>query len=444
VTPEISYARSGDVSIAYTTIGDGPIDLVYVHGFVGHLELELERPQNRAMVDRFARYSRVITFDRRGTGLSDRVRDVPTLETRMDDVRAVLDAVGSERAAMIGTFEAASMLCLFAATYPERVSCLALYNPVVCGTWAPDYPWAPTTEQWQAHLADLGARWGTRELAAEFVREIAPSHAEDDEFIQSMVRQQRYGASPGAVVAVERMRMVTDIREFLPSVHVPTLVLSSHGELEEPGRYAAERIPGAHHEVVSGDIMISLHGEELHGPVDEFVRTAAGEPEPDTVLATVLFTDIVGSTEQTAQLGDARWVELVRRHNAMVRRQLDRFRGVELDTAGDGFLATFDGPIRAIRCAQAISDSVHSLDLQVRAGIHSGECERIGAKLGGLAVNIGARVASLAQPSEVLVSSTVKDLVAGSGIPFVERGQHELKGVPGTWSLYAVAADGQP
>jgi class 3 adenylate cyclase len=355
----------------------------------------------------------------------------------MDDVRAVLDATGSQRAALFGTFEAASMLCLFAATYPERVNALALYNPVVRGTWAPDYPWAESTEAWNRHLTDLSARWGSPELAEEQVRAMAPSRAGDAPFRDWVARHARAGASPGAAVAIERMRMVVDIRDVLPAIRVPTLVLSSPG-LVEPGKHVAGRIAGARHEEVPGEVMIALHGEELHGPVEAFVRASAGEAEPDTVLATVLFTDIVGSTEKAVELGDSGWADLVGRHHALVRRQLDRYRGTELDTAGDGFFAAFDGPIRAIRCARAIAGSVPELGLDVRAGIHTGECERIGGKLGGLAVNIGARVAAQARPREVLVSSTVKDLVAGSGIAFEERGDHALKGIPGTWTLYAV------
>ena len=438
MSSEIRYARSGDVAIAYLVHGEGPIDLVFVHGAVGHLEIEFERPENRAMLDRFARYARVITFDRRGTGLSDRVRDIPTLETRMDDVRAVLDAVGSERAALFGTFEAGAMTALFAATYPERVAALVLYNPVVRGTRAPEYPWSKTPEEWRAELADLAARWGTRELAAEWIREIAPSRADDDVYIDSFARQHRGGASPGAAVAILRMAMDVDIRDVLPVVRVPTLVLGSP-IIVEHARYAAERIPGSRFEEVPGGIMVSLHGEELHGPVEAFVRSAVGEAEPETVLSTVLFTDIVGSTGRVAELGDRAWADLVGRHHVVVRRQLDRHRGVELDTAGDGFFASFDGPIRAIRCAQAITASVRDLGLEVRAGLHTGECERVGEKLGGLAVNIGARVSAAAAPGEVLATSTVKDLVAGSGIAFEERGERELKGVPGTWRLYAVA-----
>jgi class 3 adenylate cyclase len=438
MSSQIRYARSGDVSIAYVVLGQGPIDLVFVHGAVGHLELELERPEIRTMHERFGRYARVITFDRRGTGLSDRVRDIPTLETRMDDVRAVLDAVGSERAALFGTFEAGAMTALFAATYPERVAALVLYNPVVRGTWAPDYPWSQTNEEWRKELVELAEQWGTRELAAEWVRAIAPTRADDDEFIETLARQHRAGASPGAAVAIQRMFMDVDIRDVLPAVRVPTLVLGSPSIVEH-ARYAAERIPGARFEEVPGGIMISLHGDELHGPVEAFVRSAVGEAEPETVLSTVLFTDIVGSTGRVAELGDRAWADLVGRHHVVVRRQLDRYRGVELDTAGDGFFASFDGPIRAIRCAQAITASVRDLGLEVRAGLHTGECERVGEKLGGLAVNIGARVSAAAAPGEVLATSTVKDLVAGSGIAFEERGEHELKGVPGSWRLFAVS-----
>ena len=435
---DIRYARSGDVSIAYAVHGEGPVDLVFVHGAISHLEVEHERPEFRAMLERLGRFARVIVFDRRGTGLSDRVRELPTLETRMDDVRAVLDAVGSERASLLASFEAGALTALFAATYPERVAALVLYNPVVRGTWASDYPWAETVDDWRAELAAVNEKWGTKEFAARWCRAIAPSRADDDEFLEWFARLQRAGASPGAAVSVLRMIMDVDIRDVLPAVRVPTLVLASP-RFVEPSRHAAQRIPGSRFVEVPGPVMIYLHGEEFYGPIEEFARGAAGEPEPDTVLATTLFTDIVGSTAKASEVGDARWAELVERHHALVRRHLDRYRGTEMDTAGDGFFATFDGPIRAIHCAQAISGSVRDLGLEVRAGLHTGECERLGDKLGGLAVNIGARVASLAGPGEVLVSSTVKDLVAGSGLAFDERGEHELKGVPGTWRLYAVA-----
>jgi class 3 adenylate cyclase len=438
--PPVRYARSGDVSIAHYVRGQGPLDLVFVHGFTGNLEALAELPVVVEFEDRLASFSRLIRFDRRGTGLSDRVREVPALETRMDDVRAVMDSVGSQRAVLVGTFEAAAMCMLFAATYPERTTGLVLYNPTARGTWAADYPWAPTPEEWRRELEDFGARWGSDEMLEEWVRDVAPSRAENEEFVRSFGRIQRLSASPGAAVAIRRMAMELDVRDVLPVIRVPSLVITSSRRREE-GTYVAQRIPGARHVELSGpDTMIWIQGEPLLAEIERFVQAAAGEAEPDTVLATVLFTDIVGSTEKATELGDTAWRELVERHHALVRRLLDRYRGSELDTAGDGFFATFDGPIRAIRCAHEVCAAVPSLGLEVRAGLHSGECERIEDKLGGLTVNVGARVAALAEGGEVLVSSTVKDLVAGSGIEFEDRGTHELKGVPGEWRLYAVAA----
>ena len=434
---ETHYARSGDVSIAYQVWGEGPSDLVFVHGHAGHLEIEVESERGRRFRERIAEYARLITFDRRGTGLSDRVREVPSLETRMDDLRAVMDAAGSDRAVLLGTFEAGAMSILFAATYPERTAGLALYNPVVKGMWTPDFPFAPTAEEWRRNLADVRDHWGTFAFAEELVREIAPEFADDETFVRHQARVLRSAASPGAAVTIYRMQMDVDVRDALPAVRVPTLVLHSDWKRDEAS-YAAERIPGAQRVEVPGHTMISLHGEELHGELEAFVCAASGEGVPETVLATVLFTDIVSSTERAAELGDRRWAELVAAHHALVRRQLDRFRGRELDTAGDGFFAAFDGPIRAIRCARTVVASVRELGLELRAGLHTGECERLGEKLGGLAVNIGARVAGVARPGEVLVSSTVRDLVAGSGISFAERGERELKGVPGRWRLYAV------
>ncbi|HEX2346260.1 MAG TPA: adenylate/guanylate cyclase domain-containing protein [Gaiellaceae bacterium] len=437
--PDIRYARSGDVSIAYTERGEGPLDVLFVHGFVGNRLAEAEVPHIAAFEQRLASFSRLIEFDRRGTGLSDRVREVPTLEARMDDVRAVLDAVASDRAVLLGTFEAGAMCVLFAATYPERTAGLALYNPIVRGTWAPDFPWAPTLEQWREDLEETGRRWGTDDYFDEFARWVAPTLADDDQYLQSQRRVLRLGASPGAVIAIKRMAMETDVRDVLPAIRVPTVVLHKSWHTEE-AVYAASRIPGARRVELPGpDTLVTIQGEPLVSEVERLVREAAGRREPDTVLATVLFTDLVGSTAKTAELGDSGWRELLERHHAVVRRQLDRARGHELDTAGDGFFAAFfDGPIRAIRAAQAITVSIGELGLELRAGLHTGECERVGEKLGGLAVAIGARIAALAEPGEVLVSQTVKDLVAGSGLEFEERGEHELKGVPGTWRLYAV------
>jgi class 3 adenylate cyclase len=437
--PHIRYAASGDVSIAYAVVGEEPVDLVHVHGFAGNLDAEFENPHSAAFHERLCRFSRLILFDRRGTGLSDRMREAPTLETRMDDLRAVLDAVGSERAVLFGTFEAASMCLLFAATYPERVLALLLYNPVARGTWAPDYPWAEREDWLPTNLDELRRTWGSEELAAALVRQMTPSFADDRAFIRRVARQQRLGASPAAAMTIMRMAKDVDVRDVLPAIRVPTLVVhmpATRGAAE----YVTARIPGARRlEAPGPDFFVSLLGDEVFDEIERFVRSVRDEVPPETALATILFTDIVRSTETASAVGDRAWAELVERHHALVRGHLDRFRGRELDTAGDGFFATFDGPVRAIRCAGAITKAVDDLGLQVRAGLHTGECEVVGEKLAGIAVNIGARVAARAGPGEVLVSQTVRDLVAGSGIAFEDRGVAELKGVPGEWRLYAVA-----
>jgi class 3 adenylate cyclase len=369
--------------------------------------------------------------------LSDRVREVPTLETRMDDLRAVMDAVGSPRAVLVATFEAASMAMVYAATYPERVAGLAVYNPVAKGVRSPDYPWALSSEEHGRWIDQIQTGWGNPEFAAADLREFGPSVADDPEMQAWWARLMRLGASPGAAVVIVRMAMAIDIRDVLPSIRIPTLVLHRNVSRGE-ATYIAERIPNARRVEIAGPDTIFWLAEGLTDEIIPFARSVWGEPEPETVLATILFTDIVGSTARAAELGDRAWADLVQRHHAVVRAQLDRFRGREVDTAGDGFFAAFDGPIRAIRCATAIGSSVSDLGLEVRAGLHTGECETVGEKLGGIAVNIGARVASQAQGGEVLVSSTVKDLVAGSGIAFDDRGTHELKGIPGEWRLYAV------
>jgi class 3 adenylate cyclase len=435
--PEIRYARSGDVSLAYVVSGTGPFDLVLVHGAVGNLETAWEQPLRVGFLERLGSFARVIEFDRRGTGLSDRVRDVPTLETRMDDLRAVMDAAGSERAAVFATFEAAAMAALYGATYPERVAALALYNPIAKGIWAADYPFAPTDDEWRSELDEIRERWGEPGFFAEFTRAVAPSRADDPSFVAWQAKLLRTGASPGAAVAIRRMARDIDIRDVLPSIRVPTLILHLARHADE-SRYIAERIPGARRVEVPGQDTMFILAPGIADELERFVTSVWGAAEPETVLSTVLFTDLVGSTERAAELGDRRWAELVASHHALVRRQLDRFSGRELDTAGDGFFACFDGPARGIRCARAITESVRELGLEVRAGLHTGECEPIGEKLGGIAVNIGARVAALAAPGEVLVSSTVKDLVAGSGITFRDRDEVELKGVPGKWRLFAV------
>jgi class 3 adenylate cyclase/pimeloyl-ACP methyl ester carboxylesterase len=435
--PEIRYTQSGDVSIAYAISGEGPIDIVFVHGYMSNLEVEWEDPGHVAFFTTLASAARLIRFDRRGSGLSDRVRDVPTLEARMDDVRAVMDAAGSPRAVLVATFEAASMAMLFAATYPERVAGLVLFHPLAKGLWSPDYPFAPTEEQYRQEFDEIRESWGRPEQAERFLRRAAPSVADDPQVVAWTMRMYRQAASPGAALALRRMVMSVDVRDVLQSIRVPTLIAHTSVEREEPA-YIVERIPGARRLELESRQHVFWLAEGFPEAIIEFARIAWGEPEPDTLLATVLFTDIVGSTAKAAELGDRAWSDLVERHHALVRAHLDRYRGREFDTAGDGFFASFDGLIRAIRCAVAVRGAVRDLGLEIRAGLHTGECELIGEKPGGIAVNIGARVAAEAQAGEVLVSQTVKDLVAGSGIAFEDRGVASLKGVPGEWRLYTV------
>jgi class 3 adenylate cyclase len=331
------------------------------------------------------------------------------------------------------------MCMLFAATYPERTAGLVLYNPVARGSWAPDYPWAMTADEWRRDLESTREHWGTMEAVEALVRQMAPTRVDDDEFKRGLLRQERQGASPSAAQAIRRMAMEIDIRDVLPTIRIPTLVLAAPRFADE-SRYIADRIPDARIIDVPGpDFMVALLADEVYDEVERFAVGLDTDRAPDTVLATVLFTDIVDSTTRAAAVGNRAWSELLSKHHALVRRNLDSFRGTEIDTAGDGFFASFEGPIRAIRCAQAISEGVRSLGLEIRAGLHTGECERVDGKIGGLAVNIGARVAAAADGGEVLVSSTVKDLVAGSGIEFEDRGVHDLKGVPGEWRLYALA-----
>jgi pimeloyl-ACP methyl ester carboxylesterase/class 3 adenylate cyclase len=444
--PETRYARSGDVSIAYQVVGEGPFDLVHVPGFVSHVELAWNVPGQAEFIHRLSSFSRLIRFDKRGTGMSDRVEGAPTLETRMDDVRAVMNAVGSERAALLGSSEGGAMSVLFAATYPERAWALVLAGADARTMWAPDYPWGTREEDFRAALERIERDAGSPEAALRVAERLAPSL--DEEGRRIFANSIRQGASPGARLALARMNMEIDVRRVLPAIRVPTLVLNrAEDTLDVVGgaRYLAEHIPGARHVEVPGVDHAVFAGdpEAFLVEVESFLKEvweerAWEDAEHERVLATVLFTDIVDSTARAAELGDARWRELVLAHHGLVRRQLARYRGTEIDTAGDGFFASFDGPARAIRCACAISEGVRELGIEVRAGLHTGECERIDQKVGGIAVNIGSRVASEAGPSEVLVSNTVKDLVAGSGIRFRERGVAELKGVPGEWRLFAV------
>jgi len=431
VALDIRYARSGGVSIAYQVVGDGEVDLVYVPDYVSNLVYAWETPYWRGFYDRLAERFRLILFDKRGTGLSDLGGQFPALETRMDDVRAVLDAVGSSTAVLLGSHDGCSMAALYAATYPERTRALVLFHPVAHDPSA-------QTDAAREELAHLRETWGTQELADEILAEGSPSLANDPAYREWFANWLRVGASPSVAYALNRAWYETDLREVLPSIRVPTLVLYREVEAEL-SRDVADRIPGAKATRVSGaDYSEMWLSTEIPEEIERFV---AGEPVvevPDTVLATVLFTDIVGSTAVAAELGDRAWRQLLERHHALVRRELARYRGEEKDTAGDGFFATFDGPARAIRCADAVVGGVRALGLEVRAGVHTGECELHEGKVAGLAVVIGARVAAAAQSGEVLVSQTVKDLVAGAGLEFEERGEQELKGVPGTWRVYAV------
>jgi pimeloyl-ACP methyl ester carboxylesterase len=437
--PETRYAVNGTVNIAYQVVGEGPRDLVFVPGFVSNVEVAWEEPHFARFLERLASFSRLILFDKRGTGLSDRVADMPSLEVRMDDVRAVMDAVGSEHAALFGISEGAPMCVLFAATYPERTEAVIMAGGYARRAWAPDHPWGRTEEQCQRSIDTILNEWG----GPIDIEARARSLHHDPSFRQWWGRYTRMGASPADAARVVRLTAEVDVRHVLPTIRVPTLIFHAIGDATVDvrySRYMAERIPGAKYiELPSADHLPWLADADIVvEEVAEFLTGVRPVHEPDRVLATVLFTDIVGATEKAAGLGDRRWHELLDNHHAAVRRNLVRFRGREIDTAGDGFFAAFDGPARAVQCACAVADAVQPLGLEIRAGLHTGECEVMGAKVGGIAVHIGARVAALAGAGEVLVSSTVKDLVAGSGLRFANRGIKPLKGVPGEWHIFAV------
>jgi pimeloyl-ACP methyl ester carboxylesterase/class 3 adenylate cyclase len=441
--PETRYAMSGDVSIAYQVAGDGPFDVVLVPGSPSTIEFFWRYEFTARWLARLASFCRLIVFDKRGTGLSDRAVGVADLETRMDDVRAVMDAAGSARAGLIGLSEGGPMSVLFAASYPEKVKALVLYEALPRLTLSPDFPFGMTTREEWLRAADKEARlWGTAEQAREW---LGPQASADE--MEQMTTLMRLSASPGAWRALNEMMADIDVRGVLASIRVPTLVLhrtEDHIPIEG-ARWMAERIPGARfvehpggpHAPPMGDWQ--LWCDEIERFLVPLCTAPEPAPEPDLMLATVLFTDIVDSTVKAVELGDRGWRELLERHHSLVRTQLARFRGSEVDTAGDGFFASFDGPARAIRCARSISEGMSEIGLDVRAGLHTGECELLEGKVAGIAVVIGARVAAQAGPGEVLVSQTVKDLVAGSGIEFADRGLAELKGVPGEWRLYAVA-----
>jgi pimeloyl-ACP methyl ester carboxylesterase/class 3 adenylate cyclase len=445
VLPDTQYAKSGDVHIAYQVFGEGPIDLVQVPGSVSHLDLMWEDSGFARYYRRLANFARVIVFDKRGTGLSDRAAGIATLEERMDDVRAVMDAVGSQQAAIIGLSEGGSMSILFAATYPERTRGLVLYGSNVTGRGDEDFPWAPfrTDEEIRKRLDETP--WDSADQIIDALASGAPSVAHDPAIQQWWLRMRRAGASPAATRALAEMNFLIDVRPVLPSIRTPTLVINLTEDRWVPieaARYIAARIPAAKLAEIPGTdhVFVWQAVEPVVAEIEEFLTGVRPAPEPERVLATVLFTDIVGSTEKASAMGDQRWRDLLARHHAVVRRQLQLFRGREIDTTGDGFLATFDGPARGVRCASAIIEETRQIGVDIRAGLHTGEIEIVGNDVAGIAVHIGQRVSALAGPCEVLVSRTVTDLVAGSGLAFEQRGEHELKGVPGRWQLYAVTS----
>ena len=437
---DVRIARSGDVDVAYRVVGDGPIDLVYAQGSLTHLEICWELPQFRRYCQRMAEFTRLILFDKRGMGMSDRVPGATTLEERMDDIRAILDAVGSKRAAVMGESEGGPLAMLFAAAHPERTLALILQGAEVRERTDDEWPWGESTDEgFEAAMATLPERWSL----GLGIYDIAPSVAGQEWVREWRARVVTNACTPAAAEAFMRMAFDIDVRHVAPAVNVPTLIVHSSADKVcnvENGRFLARTIPGARYvELRDVDHVPWFNPEQTVAEIREFLTGTRESARVDRTLATVLFTDLVGSTEHAVALGDSRWRDLLEQHHATVRRELGRFDGIERDTAGDGFFATFDGPARAIRCALAIVDAVRSLGLEVRAGLHTGEVELLEEKVAGIAVNIGARVAAQGDAHEVLVSSTVKDLVAGSGIEFEDRGVTLLKGIPGDWQLFAVS-----
>jgi class 3 adenylate cyclase len=431
--PVTHYALSGDVSIAYQVMGDGPFDIVMVPGFVSHVEFAHESPGYTSFLRRLAMFARVITFDKRGQGLSDRISGAPSLEERMDDVRAIMDAVGSRRAAVLGFSEGCSMSALFAATYPERVSKLLMFGGFAVTAWS----------NVEEKVAERMERWGTGDM----IKTVWPSQAMNPDAIAMVAKFERLSASPGAVRAITLLNAQIDVRPILPSIQVPTLVMHRRGDLQVPfeaGRYLAEQIPNAKFIEYSGQDHVFWSGdvEALLGDVEEFVTgTREGSAtDLERVLATVLFTDIVDSTRSAVEMGDQTWRRLLDTHDQMAKQTVEKHRGNLIKTTGDGILATFDGPGRAVRCALSFGAATNQIGLPLRAGLHTGEIEIRGRDVGGIAVHAAARVMAKSQAGEVLVSRVVTDLVAGAGLKFSERGSHELKGLPGRWDLFAASA----
>jgi class 3 adenylate cyclase/alpha-beta hydrolase superfamily lysophospholipase len=454
--PEVRYARSGAVNIAYQVVGDGPVDLLCIPGWISHLDLYWEEPTIARFLRRLGAGFRLIIFDRRGTGLSDRVPvdALPTLEGRMDDARAVLDAAGSEQAAIFAQGFGTPLAMVFAATYPERTRALILYSPTAkAGLKTDDYPWGSTPEEEEAWLIETRERWGSEEFAREWLRRLAPSEADDPRQVTWHARLMRASATPSASERFSEMNASMDVRALLPLLHVPTLVLEREDVVVPKGavdvqaidetRHIAAQIPNAKLVVLAGRDYLPWVGDQeaLVNEVSAFVTGSRAPAEPDRVLLTVLFTDIVDSTGWLARLGDQRWRDLLNEHDIILRHALERFRGRDVDRAGDGIFATFDGPARAIRCASEIAREMRRLGPEIRAGVHTGECELDGDRVSGIAVHVGARIAALAGPGEVLVSGTVTDLVAGSELRFRERDPAQLKGIPGERPLYSLLTD---
>lgn len=441
--PETKYAKSGDVHIAYQLFGTGETPLVIGPGWASHLEYSWEDPTYAKFLQRLGTFARVAWFDKRGTGLSDRVGELPTLELRIDDIRAVMDAVGFEKAVVFGYSEGGSMCALFAATYPQRTTSLILYGAFAKRLWSEDYPWAPTLEKREKWIQSLESGWG----GPIEVSTLAPSATHDKQFAKWFATYTRLSVSPSAAVALAKMNTHIDIRSILPSIHVPTLVIHRAGDLDVNvgnGRYLARNIPGAKYVELPGEDHLLWVGDtdSVADEIEEFLTGTRPPRQIDRVLATILLTDIVGSTERAKELGDNAWKKLLLKHNEIVTKELKRFRGREIKSTGDGFLCTFDGPARAINCACSIRDNLHNqLGISIRAGLHTGECELVDDNdIGGFNVHIAARVESIAKPDEVLVSSTVKDLVSGSGIKFDDLGSHSLKGISEPWRLYRVSS----
>lgn len=436
--PATQYAYNGRLHIAYQVFGEGAHDLVLVPAFITNVELWWDWPEVVRFYRRLAAFSRVIIFDRQGVGLSDPARPGATFEDWLDDLRSVMDAVDSERAALYGAADGGAVATLFAATYPERTAALILYGSYARRTWAPDYPWAPEEDFHKRAFEIYEQKWGREPVG---LGSAAPSLAHDQRFREIYVRGQRFSASPGAAADWYRIASEIDIRNVLASVSVPTLVLHRKGDRAvdiENGRYLAEHIPSAQFVELEGEDHFVFAGD-VDAVTDEIAKFVTGSPSPveaDRVLATVMYSDIASSSERATELGDRSYRELLDQHDAITQGEVERFRGKVIKNRGDGFLAMFDGPTRAIRCALSLVEAIRGLGVEIRAGLHSGECELRGDDIGGIAANIGARVLEMAGPGEVWVSSTVKDLSIGSGIAFSDRGTHALKGIPGEWHLF--------